>query len=37
MTADPPILVDVRPGYRIITLNRPEKLNAFNEAMHLAL
>jgi 2-(1,2-epoxy-1,2-dihydrophenyl)acetyl-CoA isomerase len=37
MTADSPILVDERAGYRVITLNRPDKLNAFNEAMHLAL
>src|SRR6476469_6447757 len=37
MTADSPILVDERAGYRAITLNRPDKLNAFNEAMHLAL
>src|SRR5262249_55291647 len=37
MTADTPILVDERAGYRVITLNRPDKLNAFNEAMHLAL
>ena len=32
-----PILVDVRSGYRVITLNRPQRLNAFNEAMHQAL
>ncbi len=32
-----PILVDRRDGYRVITLNRPERLNAFNEAMHAAL
>ncbi len=32
-----PILVDRRDGYRVITLNRPERLNAFNEAMHVAL
>jgi len=32
-----PILVDKRAGYRVITLNRPERLNAFNEAMHIAL
>lgn len=31
------ILVESRPGYRIITLNRPERLNAFTEAMHRAL
>jgi 2-(1,2-epoxy-1,2-dihydrophenyl)acetyl-CoA isomerase len=34
---DSPILVERRTGYRVITLNRPERLNAFNEAMHLAL
>ncbi len=32
-----PILVEQRPGYRVITLNRPQRLNAFTEAMHLAL
>src|SRR5947209_4425336 len=32
-----PILVEARAGYRIITLNRPERLNAFTEAMHQAL
>src|ERR1043166_6239536 len=32
-----PILVDKRAGYRVITLNRPQRLNAFNEAMHHAL
>ncbi len=32
-----PILVDKRDGYRVITLNRPERLNSFNEAMHVAL
>jgi 2-(1,2-epoxy-1,2-dihydrophenyl)acetyl-CoA isomerase len=31
------IVVEPREGYRIITLNRPERLNAFNEAMHHAL
>ena len=34
---DSPILVDKRDGYRVITLNRPDRLNAFNEAMHVAL
>ncbi|MCC6888895.1 MAG: 2-(1,2-epoxy-1,2-dihydrophenyl)acetyl-CoA isomerase [Hyphomicrobiales bacterium] len=32
-----PILVEQRQGYRIITLNRPPQLNAFNRAMHQAL
>jgi len=34
---DQPILVDKRAGYRVVTLNRPDRLNAFNEAMHVAL
>jgi 2-(1,2-epoxy-1,2-dihydrophenyl)acetyl-CoA isomerase len=32
-----PVLVDRRAGYRVITLNRPDRLNAFNESMHRAL
>jgi 2-(1,2-epoxy-1,2-dihydrophenyl)acetyl-CoA isomerase len=32
--SEQPILVEQFTGYRIITLNRPDKLNAFNEAMH---
>jgi 2-(1,2-epoxy-1,2-dihydrophenyl)acetyl-CoA isomerase len=36
MTAAP-ILTEQREGYRVITLNRPDRLNAFNEAMHEAL
>ncbi len=35
--SDAPILVDKRNGYRVVTLNRPDKLNAFNDAMHAAL
>jgi len=31
------VLVDLREGYRVVTLNRPQRLNAFNEAMHVAL
>jgi 2-(1,2-epoxy-1,2-dihydrophenyl)acetyl-CoA isomerase len=31
------ILVEKYPGYRVITLNRPQRLNAFTEAMHQAL
>jgi 2-(1,2-epoxy-1,2-dihydrophenyl)acetyl-CoA isomerase len=34
---DEPVLVTTHRGYRIITLNRPQRLNAFNEAMHHAL
>ena len=34
---DQAILVEQRSGYRVITLNRPDKLNAFNDAMHEAL
>jgi 2-(1,2-epoxy-1,2-dihydrophenyl)acetyl-CoA isomerase len=34
---DQPILVERRAGYRVITLNVPHRLNAFTEAMHLAL
>src|SRR5579871_59477 len=32
-----PVLVERREGYRVITLNRPERLNACNEAMLRAL
>jgi 2-(1,2-epoxy-1,2-dihydrophenyl)acetyl-CoA isomerase len=32
-----PILVERRTGYHVVTLNRPQRLNAFTEAMHLAL
>jgi 2-(1,2-epoxy-1,2-dihydrophenyl)acetyl-CoA isomerase len=31
------ILVDQRAGYRVITLNRPQRLNSFTETMHRAL
>jgi 2-(1,2-epoxy-1,2-dihydrophenyl)acetyl-CoA isomerase len=34
---DTSVLVDVREGYRVVTLNRPQRLNAFTETMHLAL
>src|SRR5436189_4782506 len=34
---DAPVLTERRAGYRVITLNRPRYLNAFNEARHRAL
>jgi 2-(1,2-epoxy-1,2-dihydrophenyl)acetyl-CoA isomerase len=37
MTDQPTILVDRRDGFRVVTLNRPERLNAFTDEMHLAL
>jgi 2-(1,2-epoxy-1,2-dihydrophenyl)acetyl-CoA isomerase len=35
--AEAPVLVERRAGYRVITLNRPQQLNACNEALHRAL
>lgn len=35
--AETPVRVEVRSGYRVVTLNRPDKLNSFNEAMHAGL
>src|SRR5438128_410969 len=32
-----PVLVDLREGYRVVTLNRPQRLNAFTQSMHVAL
>ena len=32
-----PILIDNRGAWRVVTLNRPDRLNAFNEPMHRAL
>lgn len=37
MTETPPILTDLTEGVLEITLNRPARLNAFSEAMHLDL
>jgi 2-(1,2-epoxy-1,2-dihydrophenyl)acetyl-CoA isomerase len=31
------VLIDVRDGYRVLTLNRPERLNSFTADMHTAL
>lgn len=33
----PPLLVERREGYVVLTLNRPQKLNAFDGALHAAL
>jgi 2-(1,2-epoxy-1,2-dihydrophenyl)acetyl-CoA isomerase len=35
--AEQPILVERRTSYYVVTLNRPQRLNAFNEAMHRSL
>lgn len=35
--SDHPVLVERQGGVHLITLNRPDRLNAFNEAMHEAL
>lgn len=35
--SDAPILIDIHNGFRVIKLNRPDKLNSFNEEMHNAL
>jgi 2-(1,2-epoxy-1,2-dihydrophenyl)acetyl-CoA isomerase len=34
--AEVPLLVEQRAGYRVLTLNRPGKLNAFDAALHAA-
>lgn len=35
--AETVVLHERREGYAVLTLNRPERLNAFNEAQHMAL
>ncbi len=32
-----PVLIERLAGYTVLTLNRPDRLNAFNDAQHLAL
>ena len=36
-TTPDPVLVEFDNGIAFVTLNRPEKLNSFNEEMHMAL
>lgn len=35
--SETPVIHERRDGYHVLTLNRPERLNSFNEAQHLAL
>jgi 2-(1,2-epoxy-1,2-dihydrophenyl)acetyl-CoA isomerase len=35
--SESPVIHEKREGYHVVTLNRPDRLNAFNEAQHLAL
>lgn len=35
--SEEPVLYEKREGYALVTLNRPDKLNSFNEAQHKAL
>ncbi len=35
--SETPVIHERRDGYHVITLNRPERLNSFNEAQHHAL
>jgi 2-(1,2-epoxy-1,2-dihydrophenyl)acetyl-CoA isomerase len=37
LSDQPSILVDRRDGFHVVTLNRPQRLNAFTEEMHVAL
>ena len=37
MADETPVLIDIRAGYRILTLNRPSRLNSFTEEMHRVL
>ena len=34
MSETPLVEVEIRPGWRLVRLARPDKLNAFTEAMH---
>ncbi len=36
-TSETLVLVERHAGYRVLVLNRPDRLNAFNEPLHLAL
>jgi 2-(1,2-epoxy-1,2-dihydrophenyl)acetyl-CoA isomerase len=36
-TSTAPVLTELRDGYRLVTLNRPDRLNAFGAGMHAAL